>query len=284
MSIIGNFTFSRYWKEAIYLRYPESDILKLNSLLFAKVGAEYRCHHFFKFHLDLQDYNEILNQINNGIKLRFNYVDESLYNALKNWSEKEKKSLKIIDSWDSPKLKLNSSIEDHLLFNCGKQTTRNYKKYKKNSFNFQYLDSKNFSPEILWKDVLLIDVNSWKFRENSDMKSLNREDLQYQQFLINERENTFLNVLYQDNIPLAYSLFFRNSVTKQWYAVKWGASDLGRKYYAGLFCLYNHLEKLEKIEQRIDLDFWGRRNATYDLLKNYSEKRYHILISKEGEL
>ena len=112
------------------------------------------------------------------------------------------------------------------------------------------------------------------------MKSLDREDLQYLLFLIKNNEESSLVVIYENDIPLAYSLMFKNESNNYWYAVKWGASFEGRKVYAGIYCLFSHLQFLYKKENQLNIDFWGRRNATYDLLKNTSIIREHLEISK----
>lgn len=281
MSKLYNFTFSNYWKTAVFDRFSEKSILKIGNLLFAKIDGSFRCQHFFDFSINPLEYNKILYYLNKENKFRFNYIDQKLFENIKKWCVSNNLNLEIIDLWKAPKLKLSSiRIDNYLMNDCGTQTKKNYLKYKKSYNDYDYLDSKYNNIYNLWLDVLEIDKNSWKYREKSDMKSLDREDLQYQKFLFNDSENSFLNVMYKDNIPIAYSLFFKNDLTKQWYAVKWGASDLGRKYYAGFFCLYNHLQKLEKKEGIIDIDFWGRRSSTYDLLKNCEDNRYHILVSK----
>ena len=113
------------------------------------------------------------------------------------------------------------------------------------------------------------------------MKSLNREDLQYFPFLLLDKENSNLVVIYdKKDTPLAYSLMFKNN--DMWYAVKWGASFQGRKEYAGFYALFNHLEYIYSKDKTIRLDFWGRRNKTYDSLKNDSVNRNHIKIYKEN--
>lgn len=280
----NNFTFSSFWKESVYNRFEKNEILNINNLLFSKSNYIYKCLHFFDFLITSQEYDKIFEYINNGFIFRFNYIDQNTFQNIKNWGIDNNLDIKIVDQWDAPKLKLFScSISEYLKNACGKQTKKNYLKYKKNINNFIYLDSKKEDINKLWNDVLLVDRNSWKFREKSDMKSLDREDLQYKKFLMENKEDSFLNVVYKDKLPLAYSLFFKNKLTKQWYAVKWGASDIGRKCYTGFYCLYNHLEKLEDLEGKINIDFWGRRSSTYNSLKNYSENRYHILIEKKED-
>ena len=64
---------------------------------------------------------------------------------------------------------------------------------------------------MLWNYVLQIDYNSWKKDEHSDMKSLDREDLQYLPFFLIDKEHSNLIVVCDEkNNPLAYSLMFRS--------------------------------------------------------------------------
>ena len=161
--------------------------------------------------------------------------------------------------------------------NKNSQVRKNYKKYKKSNINIETSNNDNILK--LWTDVLYIDKNSWKNEEKSDMKSLDREDLQYIFYMLNNKDKISLNVSYNNKIPTSYSLMFKENNNK-WYAVKWGASFLGREKYHGIYCLYDHLIKLSD-KQEINIDFWGRRSESYDYLKNNSLKRYHIILKKE---
>ena len=278
---INNFTFSNMWLNSIKKRYMPSQIIKIGKLYFANIDGIYKCQHFFNFNISDDEFQIIKKFINNGKVLRFSYVDKPLFNKIKKYCDNNNVSLIVLDEWNAPKLKLSDiSIKDYLMNMCGTQTIRNYKKYRKTIDGYQYIDSSFGNVDKLWKDTLYIDTHSWKAREHSDMYSLNREDIQYELFLKQNRNESFLNVIYKEEIPLAYSLMFKNFSDNKWYAVKWGASDVGRKYYAGLFCLYNSLEKVTKNKKNLIMDFWGRRSSTYDLLKNYDEKRYHILLER----
>lgn len=277
----GNFTFSDMWLESIKTRYLPSRVVKIGNLFFANVNGIYRCQHFFDFNITKDEFNQLEYYINKGMKIRFSYIDKKLFDKIKTWCDNEKIIITILDMWDAPKLNLsNEFISEYLLNKCGKQTSRNYKKYKKHFFDYKYIDSKSSDVNILWNDTLYIDLHSWKAKEKSDMRSLDREDIQYELFLKQNQKDSLLNLIYYKKTPLAYSLMFKDAKKNEWYAVKWGASNDGRKHYAGLFCLYNSLEKLEQIEGKVNLDFWGRRSSTYDLLKNHEDKRYHILLEK----
>lgn len=284
--MLDNFTTSDIWNKSLYYRYSLDRILKINNLYFVRYDDVYRCQHFFNFDinsktLDLLDCFICYNQT-----LRFSYIDQPLYEQILNWTTKHNYKVNVIDVWDAPKLKLEANqLTEHLLHGCGSQIAKNYKRYQKTKDNYHFKDSLTTDVYDLWKDVMVIDDASWKKRTCSDMKSLDREDLQYIFFLIENKKDAFLNIIYDNNdIPLAYSLFFKNNISKEWYAVKWGASDDGRSNYTGFDCLFNHLEKLEQLDEIVYLDFWGRRSETYDQLKNTDIKRYHVEISKGSEL
>lgn len=278
----NNFTFSKEWIDAFILRYSPNEIINFDNIYFYKQNHILKCQHFFNFNLSKKSLKKLSDEINNGNIIRFNYIDNlKLFDQLSVYFNQSTFKVNVIDSWDAPRLVLESSVNKYLKYNKNQQIRRNYKKYieKKNQFTYKSSNDSNILD--LWTDVLNIDFNSWKRQENSDMKSLEREDLQYLLFLMKNSQNINLNVIYYKEVPLAYSLMFKNNSDDFWYAVKWGASFEGRKYYAGIFCLFNHLEKLYLKEKKLHIDFWGRRNNTYDLLKNTSIVRNHIEISKK---
>lgn len=280
MNIKKTFSMSEIWINSLYLRYPYNRIKKIGDLYFYEENDILKCQHFFN--IKKCDFELLKKEIKNNKKIRFSYLNESNFiNDLKVWTQKNNFVFEIIDSWNAPLLKINSNICNYLENNKSSQIKRNYKKYLRNKNNYLFKNSKDFNILELWKAVLNIDFNSWKKEEISDMKSLNREDLQYLPFLLENKKNSNLVVVYENNIPLAYSLMFKDYTG--WYAVKWGASYKGRKKIAGFYALFNHLEYLYNTDKKINLDFWGRRNNTYDLLKNKSILRYHILIYKKEE-
>lgn len=278
MNTRKNFSFSDTWINSLYLRYPLDKIKKYGNLYFYDKDNVLKCQHFFN--LTTYDFDLLKKEIKNNKKIRFSYLNEtSFVDKLRKWTNQNGYIFETIDSWDAPLLKLDTSIHDYLKNNKHSQIRRNYKDYLKNMNNYIFKNSKDNNILKLWKDVLLIDSNSWKKEENTDMKSLDREDLQYLPFLLTNKRKSNLVVIYKEEIPLAYSLMFKDS--NGWYAVKWGASYKGRKYKAGFYALFNHLEYIYAIDKKITLDFWGRRNNTYDLLKNGSVRRNHILIYKK---
>lgn len=278
-----NFSTSRIWNESVILRYSFDKIKKIGNLYFYDDQNILKCQHFFNFEISPNELEELKNQLNNGKILKFNYLNDStLLEKLELWIKENGFKCKIIDEWEAPILRLsgNKNIEEYFSSSNHSQICRNYKLYCKNQKNYKFYNSSNIDPLTLWNYVLEIDYNSWKKVEKSDMKSLNREDLQYLPFLLMNKENSNLVVICDlEDKPLAYSLMFKSD--NYWYAVKWGASNDGRKKYAGFYCLFYHLKYLYSLNPNLNVDFWGRRNSTYDKLRNDFIKRKHILISKK---
>lgn len=277
-----NFTKSEIWNNSIILRYPLNEIKKIDSLIFHEENNILKCQHFFDFDISLREYKKMSDEINDSKKIRFNYLDSSaLFKHLKKWAINNNYTYQIIDKWKAPRLILKTDVKEYLEKNIHSQIKRNYKKYQKSKNNYIFYNSSSEDTLKLWNYVLEIDNNSWKKQEKSDMKSLNREDLQYLPFLLSSNNSSLIVVCDSQNNPLAYSLMFKNN-NNYWYAVKWGASNIARKNYVGIFCLFYHLEYLYYLNQSLEIDFWGRRNNIYDSLKNDSIDRMHVLIYKEG--
>ena len=279
-----NFSTSDVWNNSIILRYPIDKIRKIGNLYFVENENILKCQHFFDFDIGTNVLDSLKVQVLNHKKIKFNYINDSeLLKKLENWANANQFTYEIIDKWEAPLLFLDTDIKDYLKNNFHSQIRKNYKNYIRNKNNYKFYNSSIDDVIHLWNYVLDIDFHSWKKEENSDMKSLDREDLQYFPFLLTNNKNSNLVVVcdLNDN-PLAYSLMFKND-NGCWYAVKWGASTIGRKNYIGFFSLFNHLEYLYEKENHIFLDFWGRRSFVYDSLKNESIVRNHIVIYKKEE-
>lgn len=281
---MNNFTLSDNWIEGILKRYDNKNIINMYEIYFWKDEKLLKCQHFFDFDISNDTLEIMAEYIEKGIKIRFSYLDnDKLYTKLKKWCNEKKYTFNIVDEWNAPRLELlkdSDNITEYLNKNKSSQIRRNFKDYLKNRKDYRIVSSNNKNILDLWNDVLYIDCNSWKGKKHCDMQSLNREDLQYIFYLINNFENASLNVLYKDDLPLAYSLMFRANENSMWYAVKWGASDEGRKTKTGFYCLFNHLEMIYHEKNELILDFWGRRSQTYDYLKNNEILRSHIEIGK----
>ena len=238
-----NFSNSNIWIDSLYIRYPINKIVNIGKLYFYNDNNLFICQNFFNPNMGELEIKQLIKRINEGNKVKFSYINNSeILDNLKKMSNDNKFIYEIIDSWEAPRLCLKNNLSNYLLNECGKQIKRDYKLYKKNKENYIFYNSINDDILKLWSYVLKIDFDSWKKEEKSDMKSLNREDLQYLPFLLLKKDNSNLVVVCDKNDnPLAYSLMFKGD-NDYWYAVKWGSSYQGRKKYAGFIALFNHLE------------------------------------------
>ncbi len=270
----NNFTMSEIWTQSSYIRYNVNELFKIGNLLFRKTGNQLVSQHFFDISIDDETVDKMKNYINEGFTFKFSYISKNVYEKLK-----EDFVVDLLDEWKAPKLSIDD-IDKYLSNSAHSQVKRNYKRYlkEKSMYNFK-VSNENYNSLKLWKDVLYIDKNCWKGQQKCDMKSLDREDLQYVFYLLQNKENSSLLVCYDNKIPVSYSLMFRANDKSEWYAVKWGASSTGRKKYLGIFALFEHLRFINKMDNIVNVDFWGRRSQTYDYLKNNDEERFHLIVS-----
>lgn len=266
-----NFTYSEKWIKGIQLRYAEADLLVIKDCYFVKTADGYRFCHFFE--IEKAVINSLANLINNNQQIEFRYVNEASYQLLKNYALINRFNCKINDIWEAPQLLTNKFVGDYIEHVDSKQLKKNYKQYLLNASAYDFVIANPTNVEQLWLDVKKIDNYSWKKRENSDMISLAREDLQYYPALIDGKFD--LVVMYKNQLPLAYSLAVNDNGLV--YMIKWGASDEGRKHNAGFYALFYHLNLLGK---NTLIDFWGRRSATYSRLANRFENRYNVVLEK----
>lgn len=272
----NNFTTSKIWKQSNKIRYDISNIVTLDNVDFLIRENQILCLQFFSINFSENLLKLIKSSIVNDKKVVFKYIDLSKdqLEFLKTWCNENKLQLIINDQWKAPTLSINESLSVYIKSKC-ELLKRDYVKY----VNDDTLEYKIFNGNLdLWTSVLSIDKKSWKGKDKCDMKSLDREDLQYVFYLISEQSKSSLMVAFKDKDPLAYSLWFKAD-NDTWFAVKWGASDNGRIYNAGIKVLFNHMNHiLNDQNNNLKLDFWGRRSQFYDMLKNGEVNRYHFEI------
>lgn len=272
----NNFTTSKIWKQSNKIRYDISNIVTLDNVDFLIRENEILCLQFFSINFSENLLRLIKSSIVNGKKVVFKYIDltKDQIDFLKNWCNENKLQLIKNDQWKAPILSVNEPLNVYIKSKC-ELLKRDYIKY----VNDDVLEYKMFNGNLdLWTSVLSIDKKSWKGKDKCDMKSLDREDLQYVFYLMSEPSKSSLMVGYKDKEPLAYSLWFK-AHNDTWFAVKWGASDNGRIYNAGIKVLFNHMNYiLNGQNNNLKLDFWGRRSQFYDMLKNGEVDRYHFEI------
>lgn len=281
-----NFTCSQVWKNSVIIRYDLDTIIECDGLIFIKRENIIECLSYFDLELSSSHLNFIDKHIINNDLLKFKYINEESQGAklLTEYVKNNGLEMDVIIRWNAPCLKIVPEYPLAAYFdNCTSRLKRTKKKIE-----FLYSIAVTFKTSIendvltLWCDVLRIDHNSWKKKEKSDMKSLDREDLQYVFLLQSEGIETFLVVVYRSGIPTAYSLMIKSPDSGIWYAAKWGASEEGRKMYDGINCLLYHLELLDYDAKSrndvLNVDFWGRNNSFYTQIENYSMRRQDVIV------
>ncbi len=274
-----NFTNAEVWKQSNRIRYDISKIIELEDVDFLDNNSELLCLQFFNLDFSENLLDELLKHRE---KVIFKYLNLEVkkLSILQDWCEKHNYDLKIADVWDAPQLFLNQDLKSYIKNKCS-LLKKDYIKFEKDkSLQYKLYDGTSLD---LWVSVLEIDKNSWKGQKLCDMKSLDREDLQYVFYLIKEPQNSSLMVAFKGNEPMAYSLWFKadNDI---WYAAKWGASYSGRQVSAGIKVLLNHINYIaDRQGKNLELDFWGRRNQFYDMLKNTDVKRCHLEIRRHDD-
>lgn len=275
-----NFTHSNAWINAIFMRYPIDDIFHENRCVFVKKNKDYIYQHFFSIENNLQEIANFINSLPLNTNFVFKYINECEAKILFDYLSASGIEVNIIDNWEAPILNINENLHDIFLRSKHTQTIRNFKMYNKEKSKYTFKNSDRYNVFDLWTDVLNIDNYSWKKSENSDMKSLDREDLQYLPYILENKNDISILVMYKNNIPVSYSLFFRN-YDDVFYAVKWGSSHYGREKYAGIICLFEHLFNIYEEYDNCIVDFWGRRSNVYDKLKNSATNRMNFEIRRK---
>ncbi len=304
VSINDNITLTQNWITGNKIRYPDDRLIDIESLYFVKDKTKSIFSSLFYFDLPnniksfFSNIAHLVSQFEYTFKFKYlnlqdeyesfeDYFKESFLDTAINIS-----SLKVIieDEWLSPILELlpNLNLNDYFI-NCSKRFQRTFKKIQQSNFLY-YKDNRQYDFNNLWLDVLLIDQNSWKKDQNSDMESLEREDLQYYIPLIEDPFNNRLLVAYDNNTkkPIAYTIMLRSSVNGTWYNAKWGCKDSFRKTHCGIQCLVQHISSLYdeyqeygNFDKKFIIDFWGRRNPLYEQIANKFKRRAHIILSNQ---
>lgn len=290
-SMDNNITTNKTWIESQKSRYDINKLIQYDNHLFYEDDNTLFSLISFNFEpsdLLMQFIEKKLYEYD-SVSFKYLDVDEDAYKNLNMRFSNDKFLFCVQDMWSAPAMKINLDYSlDKYVKNCDQNIRRNYMRAMNNKENSSFKAVVANEDNILkcWNDVLYIDFNSWKHDEYSDMKSLNREDLQYIFMLLNNNDLCSLYILYEHNEPMAYSLMIRNGIGLKWYAVKWGSSKKGRDNYSGVICLFQHLDYLiekqrnENVSDFIDIDFWGRHQRVYDALANYHIKRAHLAIRR----
>ncbi|PHM70203.1 AAA family ATPase [Xenorhabdus kozodoii] len=275
----ANPTTSHLWRLGTTLRYPKFRRFEQVDLVWQEDHQQWQSNTFFEFAFTAQEKEELLSFLTQQPVL-FKYVNAKshAYSYLHDLAKQRGLRCHEESAWSAPIVNIppKTNIADFLSHHSAR-VKRSLKKARAYHTVTRY--SAYGQTEQLWQDALHIDTQGWKSIQRSDMRSLNREDLQYLPGLLSNSHQYHLAVTYDDNgTPGAWSLMINNGAG-QWYAAKWGCSDQGREKLMGINCLMSHLEMLYCPYTGLQLDLWGRENDFYDQLATTYLDRLHLRIT-----
>lgn len=289
-----NFTYNDFWSLGVWLRYDCNNILqfpKEKTSLIKLNDSDFIFTSYFDVCLSSYFLTKLNDLINSNKKISFSYIniDTSDFTEFEIFLKENNIDIIYDDIWEAPIIQISKNYSFQEFFLSRKRrlqiTMKKIKKIVKNnnlSFDIKFSDSSNIF--LLWKDMLYIDNNCWKKFEKSDMKSLEREDLQYLTFALMKSDSVSLSICYCNETPVAFSFMFYCEESDNWYAVKWGTSDLGRLYYSGIYLLINHIEflfnKFKSDNKNLNIDLWGRRSEIYNQISTGTRTRANFTLKR----
>ncbi|MEX0447260.1 AAA family ATPase [Xenorhabdus sp. SGI246] len=279
VALFNNPTTSHLWRLGTALRYSEFRRFEHVDLVWQEGQQQWQSNTFFDFTFTAQEEKELLSFLKQQPVL-FKYLNEKsrVYSCLRDLAQQHGLRCYAESKWSAPIVNIppKTRVADFLI----QHSTRLKRSLKKaHSYHTITRYSTSAQTEQLWQDALYVDAKGWKIIQQSDMRSLNREDLQYLPGLLSKSNQYHLAVTYDDNdTPGAWSLMINNGAG-QWYAAKWGCSYQGREKLMGINCLISHLETLYCPYTGLQLDLWGRENEFYDQLANEYIERLHLRIT-----
>ncbi|MDX7991413.1 AAA family ATPase [Xenorhabdus littoralis] len=274
----ANPTTSHLWRLGTVLRYPEFKRFEHVDLVWQENQKQWQSNTFFDFSFSNQEEKELLSLLKQHPVL-FKYLNAKSHANIYLHDLAQRHGLQCHEEskWLAPVVDIppETTLTDFLTQHSAR-LKRSLKKARTHHTFTRY--STLGQIEQLWQDVLYIDARSWKMTQRSDMRSLNREDLQYLSGILSKSNQYHLAVTYDvKETPCAWSLMINNG-TGQWYAAKWGCSDQGREMLMGITCLITHLEMLYCPHAGLQIDLWGRDSEFYDQLANRYIERLHLRI------
>ena len=265
----NNFTSDIIYRNSLYYRFNVKKIKSLKNMDLIKYYDGLNCFQYFDFNIMEEDIQELI-KINKRNDIKFRYIDEgsNVYKVLS-----QRFIIKKTDEWNSPIIEIKKNNFQNYVQSKSNNFKRLIKKCQLYSKQIKIVKSNKNNINNLFKDVLLVDQNSWKAREKSDMFNLDNEQIMYLSIL----KYCNIMVAYKSNTPIGYSLLIQYN--NKYYAAKWGATDKGRKLNAGIICLLTQMKKISS-NKDLYLDLWGRRNKIYDRIATSYKKRLYFSIIK----
>ncbi|CDL79654.1 AAA family ATPase [Xenorhabdus cabanillasii] len=279
--VFANPTTSHLWRLGTVLRYPELKRFKHIDLVWQENHQQWQSNTFFDFTFTAKEETELLTflqQQSQSIVFKYLNAESHAYHYLHHLAQQHGLHCHAESKWLAPIANIppRTTVTDFLIRHSTR-LKRSLKKARGYSTVTRY--STSGQTEQLWQDALCVDARSWKTTQQSDMRSLNREDLQYLPGLLSKSNQYHLAVTYDDTgTPGAWSLML-NDGAGQWYAAKWGCSHQGRESLMGINCLMDHLERLYCPDTGLQVDLWGRNNEFYDQLASQYIERLHLRIT-----
>ncbi|WP_338803136.1 AAA family ATPase [Xenorhabdus griffiniae] len=279
IALFNNPTTSHLWRLGTALRYPEFRRFEHVDLVWQESQQQWQSNTFFDFTFTAQEEKELLSFLKRQPVL-FKYLNAQsrAYSCLHDLAQQQGLQCHEESKWSAPIVNIPpKTIVADFLIQHSTRLKRSLKKARSHHTVTRYSASSQI--EQLWQDALYVDARGWKPLQQSDMRSLNREDLQYLPGLLAKSNQYHLAVTYDDNgTPGAWSLMINNGAG-QWYAAKWGCSYQGREKLMGINCLMSHLETIYCPYAGLQLDLWGRENEFYNQLANEYIERLHLRIT-----
>lgn len=265
-----------HWRTGTRLRYPGRRLLEIAGVDFLVNGQQATCLRYFADDRLAEIVSSVFAQLPESELVHFKYCSPTAVHGLARVQ---------VEEWEAPVLTLPRVADLPEWERALPYGLRRYIGSERWS-DLEWSESRALAPDTfailnLWRCACTIDEASWKAREGSDMRALEREDLQYLLAILHDHTNTSLLVLHHGDTPAAWSLMMRSRPGTSWYAVKWGCSDEGRKRRLGLLALIAHLRLLASEgapEGTFRVDFWGRSSEIYDKLKTDSLRRGHLTV------
>lgn len=269
----GNFSIMMdVWIFPQVLRYGLRNVVQVKDMFFYVDGRTAVCLHHFDF-LVSASIEEIFSSLTGVQEVSFKYINcegKAFSELKKNEGNRE------IISWYNPVCAVK---EDHVLFKSRRlqRSIRRIQALKsKHDYSYEYSDGDMENSMRMYLDIMSIDESSWKREKNSDMFSLDREDIVYILGMAACPTNYSFLVLKIDGIPAAYSIaMLWNGIL---FSVKIGSRDDCRKFFAGVDVVVTHMEHMLKQRgHEIELvDFWGRDSELYNQMASSSILRCHM--------
>ncbi len=274
---MNNFTQEYVWRTSLYIRFKFKDISSTKNLDLVNYFDKLTCFQFFDSNINEDDLT-FLKAKNKNEDIYFKYIDADA-NFLKIIKESGF-NVEVISLWEAGQLHIKKGKFSDYCSSKSNNFKRLIRKYLTKSKSLMFVSANSNNLFKLWKDILYIDQSSWKYEEESDMLNMDYEHLQYIFLCLSNSYSVDILVAYIEDEPIAYSFLLKDKGI--YYAVKWGATKIGRLQMGGICCLIKQIENISRT-QDLYMDFWGRDNTIYDRLKTHSKERMNFMIRSKNE-